>query len=59
MTMGLAHNSHDEYWLRQQFAKIPEEFHAGIRAEYTKLYQSGAHQGEGRRKANNFILLFI
>ena len=56
MTMGLAHNSHDEYWLRQQFAKIPEEFHAGIRAEYTKLYQSGAHQGEGRRKANNFIL---
>ena len=41
----------DEYWLSQQFAKIPEDFHARIRQEYNELCQLGE-----RAKANNFIL---
>ena len=41
----------DEYWLSQQFAKIPEDFHARIRKEYNELCQLGE-----RAKANNFVL---
>ena len=42
----------DAEWLAEQYAKIPEEFHAGIRTKYQSLLVSGAVPSEGRRKAN-------
>ena len=46
----------DTEWLAEQYAKIPEEFHAGIKAKYQSLLVSGSVASEGRRKANNYLL---
>ena len=46
----------DTEWLAEQYAKIPEEFHAGIKAKYQSLLVSGYAPSEGRRKANNYLL---
>ena len=46
----------DTEWVAEQYAKIPEEFHAGIKAEYQAWLASGSVPSEGRRKANNYLL---
>ncbi len=46
----------DAEWVAEQYAKIPEEFHAGIKAKYQSLLVSGSAPSERRRKANNYLL---
>ena len=43
-------------WVDDQLVKIPEDFHAGIKAKYSELLHSREHESEGVRLANNFIL---
>ena len=46
-------------WLAEQLAKIPEDFHAAIRAKYQVLLAAGSVPSEGQRKANQYILMAL
>ncbi|MDQ5770997.1 hypothetical protein [Thiothrix subterranea] len=51
----LTHHLHDGVWIEKQLAKIPEDFHAIVRAQYGERYLSNTdtqHEGERRRNTN-------
>ncbi|EIJ35725.1 replication endonuclease [Thiothrix nivea] len=43
-------------FIQEQLARIPEEFHGMVMSHYAAEYQSGEHEGAGRRDANNWLL---
>ena len=49
---------HDSVWIDEQLARVPEDFHAGIRAQYATRYQSSTDtQSESERRRNTNLWL--